>query len=91
MFDFILSIILIVSILYYFYFSLFEGRDERGKSILYTTNSLSMGIVLISLGFFQLSYRIADVELSSYMNWNYLLMVTVFSINSLLILILKRN
>lgn len=91
MLEIIASFLLIVSAIYYFYFSLIEGRDERGKAILYLTNSICMGIILISLGVFQLIYRITDIEFSNYVNLNFLVISAAFTINAIMILILRRS
>lgn len=87
----ILTLLLIASVLYYIYFSLSEGKDERGKAILYITNSVSLGFILVSLGVFQLLYRMIEFELASYMDWSFFAMAATFTINSILILILRRG
>jgi hypothetical protein len=91
MFELLSSLLLIASAFYFIYFTLNEGSDERGKTILFKSNTVCLGIILLGQCLLQLIYRISSADLESYIHWSFMMISVAFAVNATLILLLRKK
>jgi len=87
----IASILIVISLFHYIWFSIYEGNDERGKGIM--ANSSQIAFVFIILGFVTQGFyfRFGNPSIEKVQTLIYIWMALVFVSNSIGIILHKRK
>ena len=85
------SILIIVSITYYIWFSVYEGNDERGREIMAKASQISFIFILLGFVFQGFYFQFGSPSIENVETMIYVWMALVFFSNSISILLYQRK